>query len=255
MSIQFGLNGLSFSIVNTYSQQVEKANSYSFQHPISLSELATEVEKLISENNLRDYVYEEVIAIHNNALFNVVPSALFNKENLADYLKFNTALLPNDIAACDNIPEWELQSVYIPYTNVNNVLIDNFGAFEYVHISTVILKALMLEPGKKETSAYLYVNNSSALLVLFKNNRLELINHYEISNEDDLTYYVLFALEQSQIDPSEVSLKVLGGIENGDSYYRRLYTFIKEVNFETNPIKWDTNKVLDHNLLTTLAIA
>ncbi len=249
------MNGLSFSIVNTYSQQVEKAKSYSFQHSISLSELSTEVEKLILENHLRDYVYEEVIAIHDNALFNVVPSALFNKDNLSDYLKFNTALLPNDIASYDSIPEWELQTVYIPYTNINNVLIDNFGAFEYVHISTVILKALMQEPGKKDTSAYLYVNNSTALLVLFKNNRLELINHYEISNEDDLTYYVLFALEQSQIDPSVLSLKILGGIEEGDSYYGRLYTFIREVSCETNPIKWKTKESLDHNLLTTLALS
>lgn len=241
-------------MVDIYHSKVVSAAQKLFPRPLSLSELATQVEKFINEHYLRENTYEEIVAIHHNSMFNVVPDALFSKDHIEDYLKYNTVLLPNDLIACDGIPELEIHTVYIPYTNVNNILIDNFGAFEYVHLTTVLLKAIQQDTLKDNQTAYLYFSMNTAVLAIFKDSQLLLINSFEIANEHDLTYYVLFALEQCSIRPGDLLLKVMGNIQEGDAYFNRLYTFIDRVECHESPLKWETESEIDHNVLTTLAL-
>ncbi len=83
--------------------------------------------------------FSEVIIVHRNDLFSLVPKVLFDPNELANYLKFNTKILANDLLEYDEIQAYEMVNVYIPFVNINNFIYDQFGDFEFKHHSTVLV--------------------------------------------------------------------------------------------------------------------
>jgi hypothetical protein len=43
------------------------------------------------------------------------------------------------IFAFDEISNYEINSVYIPYVNINNFFIDQFGTFDYKHANSILV--------------------------------------------------------------------------------------------------------------------
>jgi hypothetical protein len=86
-------------------------------------------------NAFRDYPefneYDDVLVLHNNNLSTFVPSLLTRIWKLfaVQYKGFETDF------AFDEISNYEINSVYIPYVNMNNFFIDQFGTFDYKHNS------------------------------------------------------------------------------------------------------------------------
>ena len=73
--------------------------------------------------------FTNVTIVHNNDLSTLVPEELFNKNHVADYLKFNSKILKSDFIAYDSILENSSVNVYVPYININNYIYDKFGTF------------------------------------------------------------------------------------------------------------------------------
>jgi hypothetical protein len=57
---------------------------------------------------------------------------------MGSYLQYNTKVLKLIFFAFDEISNYEINSVYIPYVNMNN-FIDQFGTFDYKHANVLYL--------------------------------------------------------------------------------------------------------------------
>ena len=67
-----------------------------------------------------DYAYSEVISIHRNTLFTLVPMPLFDPDHLANYLKFNAKILGTDHLDYDPIQGLDSANVYVPFANTDD---------------------------------------------------------------------------------------------------------------------------------------
>jgi hypothetical protein len=228
LSIQVSLNGLSFCVLDTIANTVVQSHKLGFKTASTPYLLLKELKGLLNQEKVLNHEYEEVSVIHRNDLYCLVPAPLFDKEELPNYLKFNTKLLANDQVVHDSLPNHELICVYVPFTNVNNYLFDCFGEFEYKHSSMAILQTLFQQKSNK-TICYVHVDSKSMEVAVLEQRKLILYNQFDYKTKEDFLYYILFTYEQLNLNVEEVKLKLFGAIEEGDDLFEICYEYLKKV--------------------------
>lgn len=187
-----------------------------------------ELKSLLDQYNLLGQHYEEVSVIHKNHLYSLVPKPLLDKDELPNYLKFNTKLLANDQIVCDELANQEIVCVYVPFTNVNNYLFDCFGEFEFKHSCMAMLQTLFHQKSNK-TICYAHIENKTMELAVFEQGKLLLYNQFDYKTKEDFLYYVLFTYEQLDLDVKAIKLKLFGAVEERDDIFEICYQYLKKV--------------------------
>ena len=230
LSIQVSLNGLSFCVADTVSQKLLISDRVDFSEEKNPMFVKDELQKLFQKHDIENMQFDEVIAVHRNTLFGLVPKSLFNQNHLNEYLKFNTKVLANDVLAYDEVENHELVNVYVPYTNINNYIYELFGEFDYMHNGTVLLQSLLNnQTQNQETTCFAHVNKNQLDITVLNQRKLLLYNSFKYNTKEDFAYYLLFVLEQLELDPKTVKVKLFGEIEEDDEIYQLCYKYIQNI--------------------------
>nr|WP_299383507.1 DUF3822 family protein [Allomuricauda sp.] len=230
LSIQVGLNGLSFCVLDTISNQILAFERVVFKTTSTPYLLLKELKSVLNQNSVSGTQFSEVVVIHKNGLYSLVPKTLFKKKELANYLKFNAKIMANDHIAYDEMEKHDLVNVYVPFANVNNHIFDLFGTFEFKHSGTVLITTLLNQ--NRNTSkpvCYVHVSEKELEIVVILDKKLRFYNLFEYKTAEDFLYYLLFSLEQMQVDLEQVQLKLFGLIEEGDAVFELCTNYIREV--------------------------
>ncbi|WP_225969307.1 DUF3822 family protein [Dokdonia sp. PRO95] len=250
LSIQIHLDGLSFFTQHIHSKDVKDAEVVRFRENVNPTTLLLEIEKAFKEVEALAQPFSKVTVVYANELFTLVPKALFDSEKAADYLKFNTKILSTDYIAHDTIDFYDLINVYVPYSNVNNFFFDTFGSFEYYHSTTIFAKHLLIEYSNNEEAQVLVnLQRSYFEMGVVKNKKLLFINRFEIRAKEDFIYYLLFTLEQLELNPESTSVTLTGTIEKDDEFYNIAHTYIRHLIIKDSP---STATTRSQSLLATL---
>lgn len=230
LSIQVSLNGLSFCILDTITDRIVNTKSIVFEAELTPHQLEKELISMFSEHQLTSYNYADVVVLHDNNLFSLVPKALFSADETSHYLKYNTKILANDFVTFDTIESYDLVNVFVPFVNINNYILEQFGPFEYVHSGTIRIESLLnLHSSKKDTICYVHVNQQQMDITILTDKKLKLYNSFQYYSTTDFIYYILFAFEQLKLDPETVRLKLFGNITEEDEIYKSCFEYIKHV--------------------------
>ncbi len=174
--------------------------------------------------------YDEVQVLHDSNLNTFVPAALFDPEYLGSYLQYNTKVFETDYFEFDELPNYGMNNVYIPWVNINNFLIDQFGPFTYRNVNTLLVEKLMdLSRNASGRRMYAHFSPQRFELVVVENQRLLLYNSFDHRAKEDFIYYVLFTAEQLQLNPEEFPLRLLGDISSESDYFKMAYRFVRDV--------------------------
>lgn len=232
LSIQISLSGLSFCILNRSSNTIEFLKNQLFDKKANPFETLEYLKKYLESFSELNQSFSSVLVIFQNELSNIVPKAFFDEKQSADYLKFNSKILTSDYISHDEIAINESINVYVPYVNINNVIFDIYGAFEYKHAATILIDSILQNHSKAdETELYLNINSKHFELIALKNKKLLLYNSFEYSTKEDVIYYLLFTMEQLHLNPETVKLQLIGRIDTNDEMYTIIYTYIRFVTF------------------------
>ncbi|TLP81700.1 DUF3822 family protein [Maribacter sp. ACAM166] len=230
LSIQVSLNGLSFCVADTVSQKLLISDTIEFSEEKNPMIVKDELEKLFQKHQITHMEFDEVVAVHRNTLFGLVPKSLFNAEHLLEYLKFNTKVLATDVLSFDEVENHDLVNVYVPYMNINNYIYNLFGEFTYMHNGTVLLQSLMNnETQDRETICYVHVNKNQLDITVLNQRKLLLYNSFTYTTKEDFAYYLLFVLEQLDLDPKIAIVKLFGAIEEDDPIFQLCYSYIQHI--------------------------
>jgi hypothetical protein len=230
LSIQVSLNGLSFCIADTVSHRVLLSDGILFseeQHPEALLK---EVKTLLEKHALTGKHFDEVVVVHSNTLFSLVPKTLFNEESLSEYLKFNTKLLATDALAFDMLEGFDMVNVYVPFTNVNNYIYELFGEFTFLHNGSVLIQSLLDNYGNQgESVCYVHVGQRQMDITVLKQKSLSFYNSFPYQTKEDFAYYLLFVLEQLDLDTETTAVRFFGTIEEDDEIFQLCYSYINDL--------------------------
>jgi hypothetical protein len=241
LSIQVSLTGFSFCCFDTLNNTIVSYNTVLFdtaQKSAKIEDLFGDAFKNYPE--LKDS-YDEILVIHNNNLSTFVPTALFDENFLGSYLQYNTKVFETDFFAFDEISNYQMNSVYIPYVNINNYLIDQFGSFDYKHANSILVsKLLIASKNKDEKTMFIHVNPSHFEIVVIQNQKLLLFNSFEYNTPEDFIYYILFTAEQLNLNPENFPLELIGNINTESDYFKIAYKYIRNVSLiDVEDLRWN----------------
>ncbi|MFB1040196.1 MAG: DUF3822 family protein [Polaribacter sp.] len=249
LSIQFNLDGFSFSIYNIISKKEVYFREYEFENSqVTPENLLLKIKDIFKTDTQLQNDFSSVLVIHQNNLSVVVPNRYFNEKELASYLNFNVKKLTIDYIAFDHLEGLESKNVYIPYVNINNYLFQNFGEFEYKHHSTVFIEKLLTTTNNIEKTMYVNVSKTSLDIVVIENNQLILFNTFSYNTKEDFIYYILFVAEQLNLNVNQFSLYFTGKVNLEDTIYKITYKYIKNVYFlESNTPLFSELNIASHS--------
>lgn len=231
LSIQLSLNGLSFCTLDPYHQEVTRYEHLDFGWEIDTQDLGIKLSQFIGDHQIDKYTYQAIQVVHTNHLFGVVPQSLFDPQYLNSYVKYNTALLANDTLSHDLIQPWDIQVVYVPFANANNLIFDRFGSFEYHHHTELLFKTL--RPGlldNSESTLLIHLQGQLMTIMVFQGKKLLLVNVFKAFTEEDFMYYLLFVGEQIQLDIHKTQFIASGALNENHPYWLRMIDHLGEIN-------------------------
>ena len=258
LSIQVSLDGLSFCILDTVNNAIVASKQKRFGKELTPYQIQKELQELIREYRVTDYGYSAVVVIHKNPLFSLVPKDLFDEKELANYMKFNVKILTNDMMAYDEIEQQDMVNVYVPFMNINNYIYELFGAFDYLHNGTVLIQALLQgHTETREPVCFVHSAEEQMDIIVLDHKKLVYFNSFAYETKEDFIYFLLFALEQLNLDPASVRVRLFGTVEEGDPYYDICYRYIQNVSlfYPAQPVysaSSDAEESIDFTVLNAL---
>lgn len=229
--LKVGLKGMSYAIFDSLTSKIIHVEAIAFKNHVSTEEelkLAFETNLALTEN------YDEVTVIHDNNLSTFVPIALFEEELLGSYLQYNTKVFETDLFAFDELPQHQMNTVYVPYVNINNFLLDQFATFDYKHSSTILVsKFLELSKNNEQKQMFVYFSEGRFEIVVVQNQKLLLYNSFDYLTSTDFIYYLLFTAEQLQLNPEIFPLHLLGEITDQDENFKIAYKYVRNTVLHT----------------------
>ena len=193
-------------------------------------EVLDELKIRLEDHSIVQQDFENVYCIHQNELSTLVPETLFDENHLADYLKFNAKILKSDFLNYDTVESSKSVNVYVPLVNVNNYIFDSFGSFVYKHASTVLIDAVLnLPTTDTDTFVGVHVGKNHFEMILCEKRKLRFYNTFEYTSTEDFIYYILFSVEQLELDPEKINFRLFGNIDEKDDLFEMVYTYIRHV--------------------------
>ena len=230
LSIQAGLSGLSFFVLDRFSDIIVDVIVENFSKQQTPDQLLRAVKTAFNSNDSLQQSFTKVQIIHDNEMQTLVPSALFEEAHLSDYLKYNTKIFKTDFITYDVIQNKDAMLVYIPFVNINNYIFERFGSFEYKHSATVLIdKILQLEKNNNQKKLYINVQQTHFELIAIDGNSFQLFNRFEYKTREYFIYYILFTAEQLDFNPENFKCILMGAVEDNDELFSIAYKYIRHV--------------------------
>ena len=231
LSIHIHVNGFSFFTHEATSNKANNIYHTAFSEGIAVNKLHEALYTELKANGVIGQSFKEVRCSVENNLATLVPKSLFEESALQEYVRHDIDIRENDFVTYDIIPSLDWVTVYIPFVNVNNMLIDAFGSFSYYHSVSVWLGAISKH---KETDGELtwsmHKSGDRIHIALLRDTKLQFYNCFSAVTPEDVAYYVLLTAKENNISPNEVPLYLVGDIAHGDATYKALYSFVRSLN-------------------------
>ncbi|MGP1478233.1 MAG: DUF3822 family protein [Capnocytophaga sp.] len=234
LSIQINLDGLSFCIFNPVLGCVESIYNFPMNFGYKTEEeVSREVQLVIqAEEDLRQD-FSNIKVLHNTPLFALIPQALYGeKEQAIQYLKYSIDVrdVPPQAVEIDKILPIETINAYLPNRIVNQSLLTYYGRFDYQHFATALLKMFLKHYASHAYELmYIYAEVGSFYFVVFRGKKLYYFNRFSYETIEDFLYYILFSIEQLNINTEEVALYITGEVSPTALFYNKVRRYVKQI--------------------------
>jgi hypothetical protein len=205
---------------------------------------------LIQNFGLGSNKYQHVnIALLNNS-FSILPEAFAGKEGSKSMLEFSSgqSVRHNYSNSFNNLSfNYELEQETL------SVLEKSFRNANIRHGGAVTVNLLFNNRSLKKSQVLLNFNDGLFELAARNDNNLLYYNVFGYETKDDVLYYLLFMMEQFNLDPGIARVAMAGQIEAGSELHRAITKYIRFTNFAVNdlPVSADPG-FPDHYYFTLL---
>ncbi|UYW02206.1 DUF3822 family protein [Flavobacterium agricola] len=254
--IKIDAHHLSYAIVDVLTQNIVHLQQVKFTaYANTISVLTEQIKQSLTTLVDLKMVFDEVLVLHNNNYNCFVPGAFFDKNKIESYLQYNTKVFESDDTAYDFLERYDLYNIYVPFTNINNLLLDFWPEINYKNANSVLVqKVLDLSKNKEQNLAFVHYQENHFELVVVNNQKLIFYNSFEHKTTEDFIYYLLFTFEQLKLNPEHIITYFIGNIHKQHTAFLMAYKYIRYVSvYDTQPFvtlnKASKQENLEHFIL------
>lgn len=172
--------------------------------------------------------YQHVYVNYFNSQFTLCPTSFYNSDNNRSLLEFNTGSVGDKLILCDDINA-DIKLIYAVDESLKSSLDIIFPHHLIKHTLTVLSKMMLQTEELVKENIILSIHSNYIEVVLKQEQKLILANQYSIKTQEDVLYYVLFILEQYQLNPLTTTITVVGNLDSNSSLIGSLKKYIKNI--------------------------
>lgn len=252
-----------FCVMNTDGPQPDCfwLEDYAFPTLLNDNPLLSSL-KSIYENHpvLQTREWKRVRVSVNTPYFTLIPSVLYRKEYAAQYLRLmqGSALPAGQQTQTYVHADENFHSVF----SLETPLVDWLRAtyplqeMDLMHQTSALIRATA---GRQpQADLLLYFENEYVTIVDREKGSLKFCNKFAYKNASDLTYYVLYVLNELQLDPAKAPVVLFGEITPFSDTYISLDRFVTNLSFGATPqaIRFspDFSELPDHRYVSLFGL-
>lgn len=187
--------------------------------------------------------YQHVYVNYFNQQFTLCPNAFHNSENNRSLLEFNTGTTADKLLITDDI-NTDIKLIYAIDESLKSTLDLIFPHHQLKHTLTVLSRLMLLSEELVKENIILSIHSNYIEVIVKQDQKLLLANQFSIKTQEDVLYYVLFILEQYQLNPLTVNITVVGNLDTTSSLITSLKKYIKNIHLGLG------NKSIDWSAIT-----
>lgn len=245
ISIQIGLNGLSYCVRN----DKEILGIESYEQPLS------QVENVIKENDWLSKGYASSNISITTKKSTLIPSTIFSNENKKDLLRLNHRKIEELDILTDDISILDSHCIYGVSKAEQDIITTHLPKSTVKHFSSRHIPHLLSENKNFDSQKMVVnVNYNQINISVFDHSRFIYYNVFNYKNPHDCIYYILFACEQVELNPENVTLEFMGDISKDDEIFTLAYTYVRNVEFSQRRVSISQNieKINPHNFYSLI---
>jgi hypothetical protein len=220
----------------------------------NISLIENEFVRFFNNSNLLLKQYSNVYINYSHSKFTLCPFILFSAENARDLLEFNTGNTNESIIKYDFINH-DIVCLYSIPESINSSIDKLLPNHKTKHTLSVLCELFLNSEEFKNESVLLVINSSSIDLIIKNKQKLLIANSFNVNSHEDILYYLLFSLEQFELNPLTARLSIAGNIETNNTLALAIKKYIKEVRFASGhkSINWSNlNGIPQHQYYSIL---
>jgi hypothetical protein len=228
LSLQIDTEGLSYCILDIERKHYIAFQKYVFGKSGDMIAFIDKVENCLKEDSLLESSFNSSSLIYLTQKSTLIPNVFFDEHNLRDYFEFNHPLEELDEMHYNVIPEINASNVFALPTYLANLLYGKFKGLRFYHQATPFIKSV-LKDFRNESSVHINLNPGFFDIVVKQENKLRLYNTFLYQNDTDLLYYVLFAVNQLNLNLATIPVTICGEMSDRVSFQGSLSKYIPKL--------------------------
>ena len=249
--LQLSPQGLIFSLYNQQQNKFLSIETIELDPNCKIGEAANIFKSYISGNEYLGHSYQSVKVFLETNQSTLVPSPLFIPDELEGFAQFNFPVDDQDKIFHGKLRNLDAYIVYTFPEPLVSIFSETLKQYKYFsHSGTFIESLLVLNKNQKnQTTVYVNVRKSFLDITILNNQKLLFFNTFKYTTKEDFIYFVIYVMEQLQLNPEEVELVPMGMIERNSGLFETIIKYVRNVRFQSKIDKFNYSYIF--NELTT----
>ena len=209
---------------------------------------------LLNNYQLPQKKIEKVIISVLNKEFTLVPEAYSDTADIKEFLSFSSGLTQVKNPQAQSIKN--VKFCYAFEHDLIHYLEKTFASAIIRHAGAINTDLFFSNHSLQNCNLFLIVNDGLIEIAAKEKNELLFYNVFNYENNEDILYYLLFMMEQFNLNPLQVKLIIAGQVQTNDDLLLSIKKYIKQVNFVVHSpeikLEGELSKLPLHNYFTLL---
>ncbi|HSW68420.1 MAG TPA: DUF3822 family protein [Bacteroidales bacterium] len=249
--------GLAFSITDHSQRRVLSLESHHYEpertenHSFGSTCYLDWLKSITSKNQYLNVKYSSVTILTGGIKYTLIPPPLFDPESRDLLLQFNHPLLYEDRVFHDLLRLPSLYVVYALTSPIDQWINEFFPVRKRMHVLSALICTLhsRSRSEKKLDQVYVNVQNKIFDVLLFRNGTLYYCNSFPYQSSNDLIYYLLFVIEQLQVNNEQLLFYMMGRVSKDDEIFDMLRSYINSPEIIPENTQLQYSPVIDSSAL------
>ncbi len=172
--------------------------------------------------------YPHVYINYFTPQFTLCPATFYNADNNRAMLEFNTGPVSDKLVLTDDV-NTDIKLIYAMEESLKSTLDLIFPNHQLKHTLSVLAKLMLVSEELLKEQIILSLHSNYIEVVVKQEQKMFLANQFSIKTQEDVLYYVLFILEQYQLNPLTANITIVGNLDTNSELITSLKKYIKNI--------------------------
>ncbi|MEI6434054.1 MAG: DUF3822 family protein [Bacteroidota bacterium] len=189
--------------------------------------------ELISQMPYLKNQYKLLKIAYQGAKTTLIPSQIFDPAETANYLDFSFGKNSETQVFSDHLMNLDAYQAFSIPTKTVQTVVNHFQKCRIVSSSSVFIESIWTNYKSRINAPKVFLNIYGKFIdiMIYNGHLMTYFNSFSHLCPQDITYYLIFVLEQLNLNPEQIPLVIFGDAEKDEELLDLLYNYIKHVEF------------------------